>query len=201
MKLIVGLGNIGKKYENTRHNFGFLVLDRLAHQRKFKFKDSTKFQGAWASESDPAHKKIFYLKPSTYMNLSGSAVQALAYFYKIEAKDVFVVYDDLDLALGSVRLARGGGAGGHKGIQSIMNALGIREIPRLKLGIGKPKHEGQETADHVLQSFNSEEMREVSKLIDHAIQAIEAYLKDDLDVAMNRFNLTVKSPKNSSDES
>ncbi|MFH1357299.1 MAG: aminoacyl-tRNA hydrolase [bacterium] len=192
MKIIVGLGNIGKEYEDTRHNFGFLVMDHLVHKRGLRFKESSKFKGAWTSENSKQHEKIYYLKPHTYMNLSGEAVQALSYYFKIPAEDVFVVYDDLDLELGSVRLASGGGAGGHKGIRSIMTVLGTQDVPRLKLGIGKPKYEGQEVSSHVLDRFRDDEIEEVNKLLDHAVKAIDAYLKQGIIKAMNGFNKVKK---------
>ena len=195
MKLIVGLGNIGREYEDTRHNFGFLALDHLVHKRGLQFKEAAKFKGAWTSEISKQHGKIYYLKPHTYMNLSGEAVQALAYYFKIPAEDIFVVYDDLDLDLGSVRLAHGGGAGGHKGIHSIMTVLGTQDVSRLKLGIGKPKHEGQEVSSHVLDRFRDDEIEEVNKLLDHAVKAINAYLKHGMTKAMNGFN-TVKKKQN-----
>ncbi|HLD44914.1 MAG TPA: aminoacyl-tRNA hydrolase, partial [bacterium] len=198
--LIVGLGNIGKKYENTRHNFGFLVLDALVHTKKLSFKESSKFQGEWCSHNHSDHEKVFYLKPHTYMNLSGASVYALTHYYKINSQDIFVIYDDVDMSFGSVRIARSGGAGGHRGIQSIIDVLGTNEIPRMKLGIGRPVHEGQEVADHVLDKFSAEEMKEVASLQDLSTKAIEAYLSQGIDVTMNRFNKVIRPAPKKVDE-
>jgi len=188
MKLIVGLGNPGKKYENTRHNLGFMLLDELARQEGFSFADSTKFQGIFAQTPHPEQKKIFYLKPQTYMNLSGESVAPLATFYKIAPEDILVIHDDLDLPLGTARLARSGSAGGHNGIKSIISCLGTKDFHRLKLGIGRPKHVKQEVVDHVLERFSKEDKLTVDEVIAHCLKLVPNYITNGIDKAMNGFN-------------
>lgn len=193
MKLIVGLGNPGKKYEQTRHNFGFFVLDQLA--KKFHLSFSSKFRGDLAQISDKRHDKIFFLKPQTFMNLSGESVVSCAHFYKILPQDIFVIFDDLDLPFGRLRVARSGSAGGHNGVQSILEHLGTQDFPRLKLGIGRPlktgpveKGAGQEAADHVLDKFSKAEQGQLTQIVDLAMGCIETYLREGLEETMNRYN-------------
>lgn len=189
MKLIVGLGNPGKKYERTRHNFGFFVLDRLA--KKFHLSFSSKFGGEFAQISDSAHDKIFLLKPQTFMNLSGESVAPCAHFYKILPQDMFVIFDDLDLPFGRLRVVRSGSDGGHNGVKSIFEHLGTQDFPRLKLGIGRPLKRdpvGKAAADHVLDQFSKEEQVRAKQVADLAVECVEIYLREGLEAAMNCYN-------------
>ena len=190
MKLIVGLGNPGKQYEKTRHNFGFAVLDVLAEKFKVNFAASS-YQGDVATATHADHKKVFLLKPQTFMNLSGQSVAPLASFYKIPPADVLVIYDDLDLPLGRVRFAEKGSAGGHNGIKSIMQCLGGEDFMRLKLGIGRPVHAGQSAADYVLQKFSKEEAVKMQHVLALAVEATCFLLDADFKRAMNKYNGTV----------
>lgn len=190
MKLIVGLGNPGKKFEGTRHNIGFMVLDALAREFSFSFQsDKAKFKGDLAEIRHPVHQKVFFLKPNTFMNLSGESVIAVSQFYKIPPQDILVIYDDLDLALGRTRLAKKGSAGGHNGMKSLIEHVGTQDFPRLKLGIGRPKVVQQPVIDYVLQKFASEEKESVAAVLDKAVSAVQFFLEaDDLEKVMNRFN-------------
>lgn len=188
MKLIVGLGNPGKKYEHSRHNFGFMLLDRLAADQGFSFENHAKFQGQLAEVRDRTHQKIFYLKPQTYMNLSGQAVGPLCQFYKLEPEDILVVFDDVDMPLGKVRFARQGRSGGHNGIRSIIETLGTQEFPRLKLGVGRPQVVQKEVSDHVLEKFSKEEFKQVTDILKTGKKAVQTYLDEGIERAMNLFN-------------
>lgn len=189
MKLIVGLGNPGKKYANTRHNIGFRVLDALAQKYKFEFSKS-KFQGELAQINHAEHEKIFFLKPQTFMNLSGESVAACTNFYKIAALDVLVIFDDLDLPFSRLRVVQNGSSGGHNGVKSITQHLGTQDFPRLKIGIGRPKFLSQEAKDHVLDVFTKEEISHVEKLVDKAVDCVGIYVDKGIGQAMNGFNAT-----------
>jgi len=186
MKLIVGLGNPGKKYEQTRHNFGFFVLDALAE--KFSFSFSSQFRGEFAQILNLEHDKIFFLKPQTFMNLSGESVASCVHFYKISPSDIFVIFDDLDLPFGRLRVSRSGSAGGHNGIKSLIEHLGTQGFPRLKLGIGQPHHPGQAATDHVLDKFSKEEQGKIEEILCCAVECVEIYLHQGLEEAMSRYN-------------
>ena len=140
MKLFVGLGNPGKKYENTRHNAGFLALDKFAEIAKVDI-DKSDFKGLFTSFTYNA-EKIYLLKPQTYMNLSGQSVVSLMNFFKIEVDELYVIYDDMDISPGQIRLKEDGSSGGHKGMQNIIELLGTTNIKRIRIGIGKPEHDG-----------------------------------------------------------
>lgn len=188
MKLIVGLGNPGKKYERTRHNFGFAALDELARALRVDFSPSS-YKGELAIVSHSIHDKIFLLKPQTYMNLSGESAALLANFYKISPQDVLVIFDDLDLPLGRLRFAAKGSAGGHNGIKSLIEHFGTTDFPRLKLGIGRPIHPGFEVVDYVLQKFSKDESVVTEKVLKTAVEAVEYYLEvNDVTKAANRYN-------------
>lgn len=185
MKIVVGLGNPGKEYKNTRHNFGFLVVDQVALDLQGKFKKS-QFKGEVAEVSHEG-VRLFLLKPQTYMNLSGEAVWKVLSFYKKKLSDLWVVHDDLDLELGRIKLGFGGAAGGHKGIQSIIDSLGSGDFNRVRLGIGRPL-EKEDTVDYVLRPFAREEKDILEKTIEKAIQAILYGLSHGIETAMNHFN-------------
>lgn len=199
MKLIVGLGNPGGKFEYTRHNIGFMVVERLVKD-KFSLLPSLK---AWKKEEkflSEICKSDDYIvaKPQTYMNLAGLAVAKLANFYKVNTSDILVIHDDIDLPIGKIRIRVGGASAGHHGIDSIIKNLGESDFVRFRLGIGKGKLDIPHTADHnlhrrevekfVVSPFRDSEGGDVKKLIKNAVEAIEIVLDKGLEKAMNRFN-------------
>lgn len=188
MKLIVGLGNPGKKYEDTRHNFGFMAVEALAKRLGASWRDAPAHKGEIAEARHDSLGKIFLFKPQTFMNLSGEAVVSLTAFYKIEAHDVLAIYDDLDLPLGRIRFATKGSAAGHNGVKSMIQHLSTQEFARLKLGIGRPLHPGHEVVDYVLQRFSKEERALADKVIALAGDAAISCLDHGLARAMNRYN-------------
>lgn len=187
MFIIAGLGNPGADYENTRHNIGFTVVDEL--QRKwggdFTYKKNFK---AEVCESRCGHEKVLLVKPQTYMNLSGEAIVPLLRYYKLEADQLLVVCDDLDMPVGRVKLVQKGSAGGNNGLKSIIQHLGSQEFPRLKLGIGRPIHPGQSPSQYVLQKFSKEQEPLVEEVMQVALQASESFIKQGLKEAMNAHN-------------
>ena len=181
MKLIAGLGNIGDKYCFTRHNAGFMVLDKLALDNNFSFREESKLKCFLAKSSD-----IIYIKPTTFMNLSGEAVRAVMDYYKIDVKDILIVYDDIALDLGRIRFRANGSDGGHNGIKSIIKHVGTKEFDRLKIGIGPQPNIPSE--NYVLQNFPKEQLEELKEVLKRADEAIEFYLKNDIQKAQNKFN-------------
>ncbi|MBI4067266.1 aminoacyl-tRNA hydrolase [Candidatus Gottesmanbacteria bacterium] len=206
MRLIVGLGNPGEKFQYTRHNIGFMVVERLV-KNKLSLLPSLK---AWKKDekfncevcklpaSPSGRDDLLVIKPSTYMNLSGMSVAKMAQFYKINTPDVWVVHDDIDLPLGKIRIRKGGASAGHHGIESIIKYLGSSDFMRFRLGIGKGKLDKPHTADHnlhrheveqfVVSPFRDSEGGEVKKIIKNAVEALEIALDKGLEKAMNRFN-------------
>lgn len=185
MKAIIGLGNPGVKYAHNRHNVGYMVLDRLAARWQVKGWFN-RFQ-AQTSRAIVADQSVVLAKPQTYMNNSGRAVKSLVAAYDMDASDVLLVYDDLDLAVGQLRLRRKGSAGGHKGVLSVITRLGGDDCQRLRLGIGSPPPEVT-VVDHVLGDFTSGEWQIMHDVIDLAVSAIEIWVKDGIDAAMAEFN-------------
>lgn len=186
MKLIVGLGNIGKEYAQTRHNIGFMVVDELAKRYNVNVWQ-TKWQASVAQCFMPT--KVLLVKPNTYMNLSGNAVREIANFYNIGAEDIIVIQDDLDLPCGHIRIREKGSAGGHNGISSIIQNLGTPEFPRLKVGIGHPAQSDKKVVAHVLERFGSEEQPLIEQAIAAMASAIEMLVKEeDLRAVMNKYN-------------
>ncbi len=183
VELIVGLGNPGTEYENTRHNAGFWFVDALARQHHIFFKSEKKFHGEIAKFSYAGHD-VWLLKPGTFMNLSGQAVQALARFYKIANESILVAHDDLDLPPGAARLKQGGGHGGHNGLRDIIGKLGGNGFQRLRLGIGHPGDKGKVTG-HVLKKTSSEDRIAIENAIDAALRVLPTILDGDLQKAMN----------------
>lgn len=185
MKLIVGLGNPGKQYEHTRHNIGFDVIDALAKAWDAPL-EQTKFKGMYAT----AHRsggKVMLLKPLTYMNLSGECVGPMMDYFDIDIEDVIVIYDDLDLEVGKLRLRQKGSAGGHNGIKSLIQHLGTQEFNRIRVGISRPPA-GMKVADYVLAKFTKDEQSIVEDAVVKTRDAVERSLsKKFLDV-MNEFN-------------
>ncbi len=185
--LIVGLGNPGRKYRGHRHNIGFMVIDRLAAENGIQSK--TVQLKSIVGNGRVANQSVILAKPQTYMNGSGDSVGPLANYYKIPPERVFVIYDELDIPFGTLRLREKGGAGGHNGMKSIIPHLG-NDFPRLRVGIGRPLGKMPPSA-HVLRDFNKDEIPVVNELIDISIKAIETYLQEGIQNAMNRFNGTV----------
>lgn len=182
MHLIIGLGNIGEKYQLTRHNVGFLVIDEIA-------------KGLTTSNINKANFKAdvlksgynLFVKPNTYMNHSGEAVIAIKEYYKIDIENIIVIHDDLDLPFGTVKLKIGGGHGGHNGLRSIDSHVG-KEYIRVRIGIGKPTNK-QDVANYVLSNFSKEELNKLEGIISHTVSAIEALKSEDIDVVKSKFTL------------
>lgn len=183
--LIVGLGNPGKEYAQNRHNIGFMVLNQLANQNNQTF--SRLEHQAFVLKIKVADANLILAKPQTYMNLSGQSVAPLLRYYKIPLTHLLVVYDDIDLPFGTIRLRPNGSSGGHKGIQSIIERLGTQEFPRLRIGIGRPTGR-KEAANYVLEDFSPNEKEQLPFIIDRAIQAILDLIQYGLIEAMNRYN-------------
>lgn len=185
MKCIVGLGNPGRKYKKTRHNIGFMVVDELARRHQWEL-NKKKFNGDYTVEI-VNQEKVILLKPQTFMNLSGESLRPLMDFYELEAKDILVVYDDLDLPIGKIRLRQKGGHGGHNGIRSIIDHLGEKDFNRLRVGIDRPKT-GMSVIDHVIGNFDKVELPEVKDSLDKAADASEAWMQKPFQEVMNDFN-------------
>ena len=203
MKLIVGLGNPGEKYEDTRHNLGFLVLDHLLKElnsSKIDWEKSTKLKSEILPftliTKDKREEKLLLARPQTFMNNSGMSVHLIMDFYKIEPQDLWVVYDELDLPLGSIKIRFGGAAAGHHGVESIMEAVGTDKFWRFRLGIGTShdkthalgRQEVHDAKDYVLDTFHAGEAGKARELIKHASNAIQCALEKGIESAMNRFN-------------
>ncbi len=185
MRLIVGLGNIGSEYADTRHNIGFMVADELARRWGVSFGKADR--GALCAEYR-APEKILLLKPVTYMNLSGSAVGAYARFYNIPPEHIAVVQDDLDLPCGQLRIRRKGSAGGHNGIKSVQEHLGTDAFPRFKIGIGHPEHTDAAVISHVLHAFTAEEKTVIAAAVSSMADALERWLREDIELVMQDYN-------------
>ncbi len=184
--LIVGLGNPGEQYENTRHNVGFLVADELGERGSFPIQ-RLKFK-ALTNTAVIGGQGALVMKPTTYMNLSGEAVGEAARFYKIPPSRVLVISDDVDLPLGKLRIRTGGSAGGHNGLKSVIQHLGADQFPRLKVGVGGKPHPDYDMADWVLGKLQGEDKRVMDEAVKRAADAVECFLKDGPQKAMNRFN-------------
>ncbi|MBI1281630.1 MAG: aminoacyl-tRNA hydrolase [Anaerolineaceae bacterium] len=190
--LIVGLGNPGKDYEDTRHNVGFRVMDEMAKRYGLAFGKTER--KAQVASGTMKNKKVILAKPQTYMNLSGEAVRSLVDFYKVELPNILVVADDLDIPLGTVRLRQSGSAGGQNGIKSIIQHLGTQDFNRLRFGIGRPPGKMQ-AKDYVLGPFKGDDAILASQVIDRASDAVETWLTDGIDLAMTRHNGDIDQPK------
>ena len=186
MKLVIGLGNPGKEYRHTRHNVGFEVLDELVRRTKAIWRRSWT-TSAWTGRMKMEGEEVLLVKPRTFMNRSGQAVAAVMRKRGLQPADVIVVSDDLELPRGRIRIRKKGGAGGHQGLQSVIQALGADDFVRIRIGIG-PRPSGEELVNHVLARFTAEERREVEKAVEIAADAVVAVARDGVDKAMNEFN-------------
>ncbi len=182
IKLIVGLGNPGLKYEKTRHNVGFLFIDTLAENQNLTLKDNNKFYGLAAKENLFGHS-VWLLKPQTYMNLSGKSVASLLNFYKIKIDETLVVYDELDLPAGTAKLKKGGGHGGHNGLRDIIAATGSKDFYRLRLGIGHPGDKSK-VVSWVLNRASTEDEISIARALDKSIAILPDLLDAKLEKAM-----------------
>ena len=185
MKIIVGLGNPTSQYVGTRHNIGFAVIDELS--KEYNIAVDTKKHKALCGIGMIAGEKVILAKPQTYMNLSGESVRALVDYYKVTNEDVIIVYDDISLDVGDIRIRQKGSAGGHNGIKNIIAHLNTQEFPRVKVGVGeKPK--GQDLVNYVLGHFSKGEMEQIQSGIEMAAKSIAVMVEDGIQKAMNDFN-------------
>ena len=182
MILFVGLGNPGSQYENTRHNIGFKVIDKLVDDFSARDISKTSFQGKLYRSAN-----TLFLKPTTFMNLSGRSVQPVKHFFKVELEDIIVIHDDIDLPFGAVRFKRGGGHGGHNGLKSL-DAHITKEYLRVRIGVGKPVHK-TEVADYVLHDFSEDEMAVLDRLIAHVAKACTVMASEDLNEVKSKYSL------------
>ena len=186
MKLIVGLGNPGKQYEFTRHNVGFLAMDKIGDKCSLSFKFESSFNAMVAMQNVCGEKCIF-VKPQTYMNLSGEAVGKIAKYYKVDIADILVIYDDMDLPLGALRLREKGSAGGHNGIKSIIAHLNTQEFKRIRVGISS--HANIDAKDYVLGKFSKDELATLEILKEHISQAVLDFInKETFVIIMGKYN-------------
>ncbi|CAG7650038.1 Peptidyl-tRNA hydrolase [Paenibacillus solanacearum] len=185
LKWFVGLGNPGRQYESTRHNIGFMALDRFADRHGIKITQS-KCKGL-LGEGHVAGQKVYLLKPQTYMNLSGESIRAFMDFYKASVEDLIVIYDDLDTVFGHIRLRYQGSAGGHNGIKSTIQHLGSQSFNRIRMGISRPVP-GREVVDYVLGSFTKEETQTLPDVLDKTAEAMEHLLTNPFEKTMGKYN-------------
>jgi PTH1 family peptidyl-tRNA hydrolase len=189
--LLIGLGNPGREYQNNRHNFGFMLIDRLAvrlNARGLKVQSKAIITSGMYQD-----RKVILAKPQTYMNLSGQAAQGLLNFYKIPMENMLVAHDDLDIPFGTIRIRPKGGPGGQGGMASTIEKLGTKDFPRLRLGIGRPPGR-MDPAAFVLQDFSREEMKLISEILDRAADAALEFVVNGLAAAMNKYNGSIEMP-------
>ncbi|MDO5147010.1 MAG: aminoacyl-tRNA hydrolase [Eubacteriales bacterium] len=198
MKIIAGLGNPTDQYKGTRHNVGFMAVDKLAetlgvsvNQHKHK---------AMVGSGFIAGQKVLLMKPLTYMNLSGESLRAAADFYKVDPEDILVIYDDISLEPGMLRIRKKGSAGGHNGMKSIISHLGTDVFPRIRVGIGGERHPGQDLADYVLGHFSGEEKEQLEEALEKTVKAAELIAAGDLGEAMNLYSVGKKKRAKASKE-
>ena len=184
--IVAGLGNPGREYENTRHNAGFLALDALQKELGFDMK-RLRFQSL-CGDAVLGGKRVLFLKPSTYMNKSGEAVRDAMQFYRVPPERTLILFDDINLDPGKLRVRRGGSDGGQKGMQNIICLTGSDAFPRVRIGIGKKPHADMELADWVLSRFSKEDLKLLEPALQHAAEAARMIVQGDIAEAMNRFN-------------
>ena len=185
MYLIVGLGNPEEEYSKTRHNMGFNAINKIAEQYGLKI-NKNKFQGLYESAIIEG-QKVILIKPQTYMNLSGECVKQFVDFYKIQKEEILVIYDDMDIEPGKIKIRKKGGPGGHNGMKSIIKMLGTEELSRIRVGIGRPEHNGDEI-NYVIGAIPEEEIPKLNEGVENAKEAVIEVLKNGIDSAMNKLN-------------
>jgi PTH1 family peptidyl-tRNA hydrolase len=192
MKLIVGLGNPGRRYQGTRHNIGARVIETLARRHRVTLREE-----GWANVGalNLHVARVLFARPQTYVNVSGTAVGDLRRRHRLPLENLLVVFDDLDLPVGQIRLRAKGGHGGHNGMRSIVEALGSEEFPRLRVGIGRPR-EDVDPADYVLSRFSKGEQAQMDEAVERAADAVEAYVRRGIEAAMSAFNLRASASHN-----
>ena len=184
MKLVVGLGNKGREYENTRHNMGFMLVDRYLQYKNITDKFKEKFNAIYI-ETTINNEKVIFIKPMTYMNNSGIAVRAFVDFYKLNSEDILVISDDLDLDLGKFRLRRNGSSGGHNGLKSIISQLGTDNFKRLRIGISNDE---DDVINYVLSKFSKKELNEIDTMFDTLVDVLDDYFVMDFTSLMSKYN-------------
>lgn len=191
-KLLVGLGNPGRKYDRTRHNIGFEVIDALANAWSIQLADNKRFQGSVGETRTPSGERLILLKPTTYMNLSGQSIRAVIDWYKLLPADVLVIYDDMDLPIGKLRIRISGSAGGHNGMKSTIAHLGTQDFPRLRLGISRVEtidnQVDKAVVSHVLGKFTPDERKVMNAAVTLAEDAVEFSLRKGMERAMSLYN-------------
>lgn len=185
MYLIVGLGNPEEEYSQTRHNMGFNTINKIAKKYNLEI-NKNKFHGLYES-SIIENKKVILLKPQTYMNLSGISIKEIMDFYKINIEDILIIYDDMDIEPGKIKIRKKGGSGGHNGIKSIIENIRTEEFARIRIGIGRPMPE-QDKINYVIGAISNEEKEQLEYGVEKAVEAVEEVLKNGIDSAMNKFN-------------
>lgn len=183
--LFVGLGNPGREYRESRHNIGFMAIDRICSTAGIKL---GKLQSkALVASASLKGQKVILAKPQTFMNLSGQAVSSLIRFYKIPLEQFLVIHDDIDLPVGTIRIRQSGGSAGQRGLASIIQSLGTQDFPRLRIGVGRPPGQ-MEAADYVLQSFSKSDLEIITVVLDRVVEASQLFISDGLNAAMNQYN-------------
>jgi len=186
LELIVGLGNPGRKYENTRHNVGFLAIDRLAARWECKLQSERKFLGIYGEVNQVGIGKVRLFKPTTYMNLSGQAVRSVINWYQLPTSSVLIIYDDMDLPFGKIRLRASGSSGSHNGMKSVVSHLGTKNVSRLRIGIGSARN--TEAVDYVLGNFSSQELKVMPLLLRLTEEVIITIKQEGINKAMSLYN-------------
>lgn len=184
--MVIGLGNPGKEYEKTRHNIGFMALDFIAKKNSAEF-DCKKFKSLITSIRCE-NKKILLVKPQTYMNLSGEAVAEVSKFFKVTPEKIILIFDDVSLACGKIRIRKKGSHGGHNGVRNIIDLCGTDKFPRIKIGVGGKPNEHWELADWVLSKFSLEDMSVLEKSMEKIYESLRCIITENIDSAMNKFN-------------
>ncbi len=191
-QLIVGLGNPGRQYDQTRHNVGFMAVDRLAQSWQIPLADHKKFSGYFGDGRGPHGDRILLLKPTTYMNRSGQSIRAVVDWFKLPPESVLIIYDEMDLSVGRLRMRLSGSAGGHNGMKSAIAHLGTQAFPRLRIGIGNPRTEtpgsNQGTVSHVLGKFSPAEGKVIADILNVVLDAVEMGLKQGMAKSMSLYN-------------
>ena len=195
MKAIIGLGNPGMKYAGTRHNIGFDAVTAIADKYNLSI-NNKKFKGVYA-DGHIAGEKVLLVQPQTYMNLSGECVREVADFYKLNPDEIIIICDDINLDVGRLRIRKKGSAGGHNGLKNIIAHLGTEEFPRIRVGVGE-KTEGWDLADYVLARFDKASEPVIREALANVVGAVETWISEGIDAAMNRFNVSAKKKEESS---